>query len=207
MTGLVAEGLLGAGPARLIADDLDVFPAEDVAAVTVEVAAKVRVRARSGLRAWTGSEIRQQVARALLRLGSAKVAKARRQARRGRRVTVTPDSHGMAWLGAYMSGVDAARIYARLTAIAKGIDDPDRGMDATRCDLLIDALLTSKPAPPQTPRRMADAEHRARSEDRTGADADLGEGSEPGADADPAAMIWGWPGGCRVARGSRAWRH
>ncbi len=61
-------------------------------------------------------------------------------------MTVTPDSHGMAWLGAYMSGVDAARIYARLTAIAKGIDDPERGIDATRCDLLIDALLTSRPA-------------------------------------------------------------
>ncbi len=145
MTALVGEGLLGAGPARLIADDLDVFPAEDVTTVTIEVADRVRVRARSGLRAWTGTEIRQRVARALLRLGSAKVAKARRQARRGRRVTVTPDSHGMAWLGAYMSGVDAARIYARLTAIAKGIDDPERGMDATRCDLLIDALLTSRP--------------------------------------------------------------
>ncbi len=180
MTALVAEGLLGAGPARLIADDLDVFPAEDVAAVTIEVAAKVRVRARSGLRAWTGTEIRQKVARALLRLGSAKVAKARKEARRGRRVTVTPDSHGMAWLGAYMSAVDAARIYARLTAIAKGIHDPDRGMDATRTDLLIDALLTSKPTA-----TGAGATTEAEAEDgsESGADADAGEGPSEGPEA------------------------
>ncbi len=73
----------------------------------------------------------------------------------------------MAWLGAYMSAVDAARIYARLTAIAKGIHDPDRGMDATRTDLLIDALLTSKPA------ATTDAE----------AEADAGTGPEGSADA------------------------
>ncbi len=202
MTGLVAEGLLGAGPARLIADDLDVFPPEDVAAVTVEVAGRVRVRARSGLRAWTGTEIRQQVARALLKLGSAKVAKARRQARQGRRVTVTPDSHGMAWLGAYMSAVDAARIYARLTAIAKGIHDPDRGMDATRTDLLIDALLTSKPAATTDAEAEADAGTGPQSEDgsESGADADLGEGSEPGADVDPAARS----GAGRAGAGSPA---
>jgi len=185
MTALVGEGLLGAGPARLIADDLDVFPTEDVTTVTIEVADRVRVRARSGLRAWTGTEIRQRVARALLRLGSAKVAKARRQARRGRRVTVTPDSHGMAWLGAYMSGVDAARIYARLTAIAKGIDDPERGMDATRCDLLIDALLTSRPATTTDTAAEAGAEDRADAgaDAGTGPDAEAGAYSEPDADA------------------------
>jgi hypothetical protein len=219
ITSLVADGLLAAGPARWIADDLALFPADDVATVTANVAARVRARARSGLRGWTGSEVRQQCARSLLRLGSAKVAKARKEARRGRRVTVTGESNGMAWLNAYLSAVDATRIYARLTAIAKGIDDPDRGMDAKRCDLVIDALLTTGPdtagiasdsdeAPRDPDTRTTHARPQAGSDDETGAGADVGPGTGAGAGvtapATPdAAVAAGSPSGSRPATARR----
>ena len=54
----------------------------------------------------------------VLRLAADELVDARAKARRRRRVSVTPDVDGMAWLSALISDVDAHRIHHRLSAAA-----------------------------------------------------------------------------------------
>lgn len=47
----------------------------------------------------------------------------------------------MAYLQAHLDATDAHRIHRRLTALAKGLDDPARTVDQRRADVLTDVLL------------------------------------------------------------------
>ena len=104
----------------------------------------------------------------VLRLAADELADARAKARRRRRVSVTPDVDGMAWLSALIGDVDAHRIHHRLSAAAAAdtadaktgaaeakangaaadADNPagvdDRCMDERRADLLVEALLNCR---------------------------------------------------------------
>jgi hypothetical protein len=66
---------------------------------------------------------------------------ARESARKGRRVEVWGNDDGTATLAATLPEETAHRIHRRLTAVARGLDDPDRGVDAKRADVLADFLL------------------------------------------------------------------
>jgi hypothetical protein len=62
-----------------------------------------------------------------------------------RRVEYTPDQDGMAWLSAYLPADQAAGIWNRTTAIARGLQGPDqhRTLTQLRADVLATALLSS----------------------------------------------------------------
>ena len=66
---------------------------------------------------------------------------ARESARKGRRVEVWGNDDGTATLAAILPEEAAHRIYRRLTAVARGLDDPDCEVDAKRADVLVDFLL------------------------------------------------------------------
>ncbi len=69
----------------------------------------------------------------------------RDQARKGRRVELWTSDDGTTTLAAVLREEDAQRVFRRLSAIARGLDDPEdcRGMDAKRADVLVDLLLGS----------------------------------------------------------------
>lgn len=62
-----------------------------------------------------------------------------------RRVEYAPDQDGMAWLSAYLPADQAAGIWNRTTAIARGLQGPDEPMTLTqlRADVFAAALLSS----------------------------------------------------------------
>ena len=62
-----------------------------------------------------------------------------------RRVEYAPDQDGMAWLSAYLPADQAAGIWNRTTAIARGLQGPDESRTLTqlRADVLATALLSS----------------------------------------------------------------
>ncbi|WP_255771358.1 HNH endonuclease signature motif containing protein [Pseudarthrobacter sulfonivorans] len=61
-----------------------------------------------------------------------------------RRVEYAPDHDGMAWLSAYLPGDQAAAIWNRTTAIARGLQGPDedRNLTQLRADVLAATLLS-----------------------------------------------------------------
>ncbi len=62
-----------------------------------------------------------------------------------RRVEYSPDQDGMAWLSAYLPADQAAAIWNRTTAIARGLQGPDESRIFTqlRADVLATALLSN----------------------------------------------------------------
>ena len=62
-----------------------------------------------------------------------------------RRVEYAPDQDGMAWLSAYLPADQAAAIWNRTTAVARGLQRPDEPLTLTqlRADVLATALLSS----------------------------------------------------------------
>ncbi|WP_255769114.1 HNH endonuclease signature motif containing protein [Pseudarthrobacter sulfonivorans] len=62
-----------------------------------------------------------------------------------RRVEYAPDQDGMAWLSAYLPADQAAAIWNRTTAIARGLQGPDedRTLTQLRADVVATALLSS----------------------------------------------------------------
>ncbi|KRE80880.1 HNH endonuclease signature motif containing protein [Arthrobacter sp. Soil762] len=62
-----------------------------------------------------------------------------------RRVEYAPDQDGMAWLSAYLPADQAAAIWNRTTAVARGLQGPDEPLTLTqlRADVLAAALLSS----------------------------------------------------------------
>jgi hypothetical protein len=62
-----------------------------------------------------------------------------------RRVDYTPDKDGMAWLSAYLPAGQAAAIWNRTTAVARGLQGPDepRTLTQIRADVYATALLGS----------------------------------------------------------------
>ncbi|MFI0431685.1 MAG: DUF222 domain-containing protein [Candidatus Nanopelagicales bacterium] len=121
-------------------------------AVLGALAGRVRARRGAGRGAWTPPQLRRRVRALVLSLAAEEAAQARRRSRAGRRVSVTPDSGGMAWLSALVADTDAQRIRNRLTSAAAaaradhpgGADRPS--MDQLRADLLVAALLGLQPA-------------------------------------------------------------
>jgi hypothetical protein len=92
----------------------------------------------------TAAQLRAALGRAIIAVDPAGAAQRHQQARRGRRVAITPEPDGMASLWALLTAPDALASYELLTRLARGMgaDDP-RGMDARRADLLA-ALLTGR---------------------------------------------------------------
>ena len=82
---------------------------------------------------------------AVLTHAAGEAADARDKAQQRRRVSVTPDADGMAWISACIRDLDAHRIYHRLTAAgaAHKADHPsdDRDADQRRADLFVALLL------------------------------------------------------------------
>lgn len=139
-----AAGVWSAWTARLLSRDLAHVPLDTARRITVLLATKVMSRHRKGLRPWTGSEVRRACARLVARHAPGAAAAAKRRARAGRRVELDSEGNGMSRLTAVLETVDAVRIHRRLTAVARGLDDPVRTLDQKRADTLTDLLL----APP-----------------------------------------------------------
>ena len=119
--------------ARAIDDATRVLP--DAKAAAVE--ARVLPRAPEQ----TLAQLKAALARAVLAVDPDGADDRHREARRDRRVVVTPESDGMGSLWALLTAPDAAGAFTWLTRLARGLgtDDP-RSMDARRADLLADLL-------------------------------------------------------------------
>lgn len=150
LVNLVRAGALRMYPARRISADLATLDAEQRSQVCATLIAGISDRARRGLRAWTGTEVRSAARRARVKLGAPVERKAREAARAARRVCLTPDVDGMSWLSAYLPEAEAARVYRRLSAEAQALatdhnnqdlDGEPRTADQIRADLLVDQLL------------------------------------------------------------------
>ena len=66
-----------------------------------------------------------------------------------RKVQVFADRDGMAVLHALLESTEAHRMHQRLSAIAEGMDDPERTRDQVRADTLVDLVLGGVGAAPQ----------------------------------------------------------
>lgn len=139
--GLVASAAVSAWGARLVAQELVGLPDELAQAVVDELADRVHERLTSGRRPWTSAEIGRAVRMIRLRRAPEHEKDARQRAFADGKVQVLPDRHGMAVLSALLDATDAHRIHRRLTAIAQGMDDPERSRDQVRADTLVDLLL------------------------------------------------------------------
>ena len=155
LVALVESGGCSAWAARVLV--LEVASLEGAAAseVVQEVVERVRRRHGTGRRRWTPAEIRRAARAARLRLHPDSEEQVRRSAWQSRRVEVHPGTDGMAYLQAHLDATDALRIHRRLTALAKGLDDPERTLDQKRADLLTDVLLDAgrgaRPIPGSAP--------------------------------------------------------
>lgn len=135
---LAADGVLPLRTVRSVCQDVsDLAPrdAEDVVASWVEA---VRQRDRVG-RPMNGKGA-SRAATCLIQQAPSYRRK-RERARSRRRVELWPARDGTATLGATLREEDAVRVHRRLTAIAKGLPDDDRPLDARRADVLVDLLL------------------------------------------------------------------
>ena len=93
----------------------------------------------------TLAQLKAALARAVLAADPDGAEQRHRQARRDRRVVITPEADGMASLWALLTATQAAGAFTWLTRLARGLgpDDP-RSMDTRRADILA-ALLTGRP--------------------------------------------------------------
>ncbi len=143
LAALVASAAISAWSARLVVREVAGLPEETAGTIVAEVVQRIRVRIASGRRPWTSAEV-GRAARALrLRLAADEEQTLRQHARADRRVQVFEDRHGMAVLHAVIDATSAVRIHRRLSAIAHGLDDPERSRDQARADVLVDLLLGS----------------------------------------------------------------
>jgi len=141
LSDLVGSAAISAWGARLVVREVAGL-SEDVAGrIVAETVGRIRARLASGRRPWTSAEV-GRVARALrLRLAPDEEQSLRQRARADRRVQVFEDRHGMAVLHALIDATSAHRIHRRLSAIAQGLEDPERSRDQVRADALVDLLL------------------------------------------------------------------
>src|SRR5215207_2365799 len=93
----------------------------------------------------TLAELKAALERAVLAVDPEGAEARHREARRDRRVVVTPEADGMASLWALLTAPQAVGAFTWLTRLARGLgpDDP-RSTDARRADILA-ALLTGRP--------------------------------------------------------------
>lgn len=192
---LVESAAISAWGARLIVREVAGLPEDVAARIVGEVVERIRVRLVSGRRPWTSAEVGRAARVLRLRLAPDEEQSIRGRARSDRRVQVFEDRHGMAVLHALIDATSAHRIHRRLSAIAQGLEDPERSCDQVRADVLVDLLLghaeglrpgrgpISVVRPDPSDRGPAGAE--AGADPRSGAPADLpvesGAGVRPGA--------------------------
>ena len=93
----------------------------------------------------TLAQLKAALARAVLAVDPDGAEQRHRQARRDRRVVISPEADGMASLWALLTATQAAGAFTWLTRLARGLgaDDP-RSMDTRRADILA-ALLSGQP--------------------------------------------------------------
>lgn len=149
LVALVTDGVCSIWAARNVLGETVNLPDEAAADVIRSTVAACRERNASGRRPWTATEVRRTARVARLRVAQPADDAARTHAHAARRVSVHPAGDGMAALVAILAESDAHRILARLTALARGLDDADnqRTADQKRADLLTDVLLASGPSP------------------------------------------------------------
>ena len=214
LAALARDGVLFTPGIRVILEETANLSPAAQSAVIARACERVRARRAEGRRPWTPGELRLAVKRMVLRLAADELVDARAKARRRRRVSVTPDVDGMAWLSALISDVDAHRIHHRLSAAAAadtadantaaaaakararangpaanpdraaGIDD--RCMDERRADLLVEALLNCRGRNTATP-DLNDTGDARPARDHHGRSPAHDAGVDPHAAADPAS--------------------
>ncbi len=145
--GLVETAAISAWAARVVILEVAGLSEEVASTVVAEVVSRVRGRLAGGRRHWTSAEIGRVTRTIRLRLASDQEQSIRQRARADRKVHVFPDRNGMAVLHALIDATDAHRIHRRLSAIAQGLEDPDRTRDQVRADTLVDLLLGSLAQP------------------------------------------------------------
>ena len=164
LAALAEDGTLFVGAWRAVLTETLNLPQAARARVINHMVAVFAGRRAHDRRPWTPTETHKAVREAMHTLAREELDQARAQAMEGRRVHLSPDSDGMAWLNALLPEVDAHRIYNRLTAAAAAAkaDDPhdDRTADQRRADLFTALLLGHTGSDdPTDPHRHSDDHH------------------------------------------------
>ena len=141
LSALVASAAISAWGARLVVREVAGLPEDVAGRIVAEVVQRIRARLDSGRRPWTSAEVGRAARVVRLRLAPDEERPLRERARSDRRVQVFEDRHGMAVLHALIDATSAHRIHRRLSAIAQGLEDPERSRDQVRADVLVDLLL------------------------------------------------------------------
>jgi Domain of unknown function (DUF222) len=112
--------------------------------LTPELARAVQDRVLPKAPEQTLAQLKAALARAVLAVDPEGAEARHKEARRDRRVVITPEADGMAALWALLTATEAAGAFTWLTRLARGLgsDDP-HSMDARRADILT-ALLTGR---------------------------------------------------------------
>ena len=109
-----------------------------------ELARAVQDRVLSRAPEQTLAQLKAALARAVLAVDPDGAEQRHRQARRDRRVVITPEADGMASLWALLTATQAAGAFSWLTRLARGLGPDDlRSMDTRRADILA-ALLSGQ---------------------------------------------------------------
>jgi hypothetical protein len=141
LMALVASAAISSWGARLVLREVAGLPDDVARRVVAETVARIRARLASGRRPWTSAEVGRTARVLRLRHAPGAEQVLRQRARADRRVQVFEDRHGMAVLHALIDATSAHRIHRRLSAIAKGLEEPERSRDQVRADVLVDLLL------------------------------------------------------------------
>ena len=130
------SGQIDAAKARAIDDATWMLSPELARAVQDRVLARAPEQ--------TLAQLKAALARAVIVVDPDGAEQRHRQARRDRRVVITPEADGMASLWALLTATQAAGAFTWLTRLARGLgpDDP-RSMDTRRADILA-ALLSGQ---------------------------------------------------------------
>ena len=120
---------------------VDLPKAQEIAYGTCELDPGVRVRlaeqAIGYAEGHTRAQLRAWLTRRVAAIDPAAVQRRRKKAVRARRVWVTPDTDGMATLGAYLTAEEAQACW---NALAAGAANIEGGIDPARADLLVARL-------------------------------------------------------------------
>ena len=129
--------------------------------LTSERARAVQARILDKAPEQTLAQLKAALARAVIAADPDGAEQRHRQARRDRRVVITPETDGMASLWALLTATQAAGAFTWLTRLARGLgtDDP-RNMDTRRADIL--AALLSGQLVTDTTRHRHRHRHRCR---------------------------------------------
>ncbi|MFN8125448.1 MAG: DUF222 domain-containing protein [Candidatus Nanopelagicales bacterium] len=138
----VQRGLVIDWHARLLLSDLRTVDPDVRAEVITQILTELRRRRSQGLAEWTLTDLRRYGKRITARVDR-DFARRRELAHARRKVRVRYHGDGAATVSADVTDDDAARIFHRLTALARGLADPDdpRDLDQLRADIFADLIL------------------------------------------------------------------